>query len=407
MKSKMKRQTAVLIICALFAGILPVGNPAAGKAVTASAAAGTTAQVGYGLNDPVIDSSRTTRWNCVWFGNYWQEDTNGDGKADQNDAKQPVKWRVLSVDGDDAFLLADKGLDCVRYNATGSEVTWETCTVRSWLNGYGAEANGEGINYGDSAFIHNVFSETERSAVRTTDVVNNNNPEYGTKGENGTSDQVYLLSLDEVTNKAYGSLSGGGSEWAEITRYAEAQGAGRRWWLRSSGSGCYAPVVGYYGDVGSIGYGYDDVAVRPALHLDLSFTSSWSYAGTVNSSGGQDEVLPTLTATPTPKVTTNTPSAKKETSSVGKVSSLKLKQKNHTVTISWKRVSKATDYQICYSTSKKWKNKKLKLTKKNKLTIKKLKKKKTYYFRVRAYQTKGKSKTYGPWSAVKKIAMKK
>ncbi len=41
---------------------------------------------------------------------YWQNDTNGDGIADQNDAKEPIKWRVLQVDGDDVFLMSDKNL---------------------------------------------------------------------------------------------------------------------------------------------------------------------------------------------------------------------------------------------------------------------------------------------------------
>lgn len=261
--------------------------------------------------------------------------------------------------------------------------------------------------------------------------MNNDNPELGTEGGNNTSDQVYLLSLDEVKTSGYGFLSDDidinevdKSKIVKNTEYAKMQGAysagltislsteyvgNGPWWLRSPGRDSYnASFVNASGRVSRFGFDVDDidVGVRPALHLNLSSASSWSYAGTVTSDGKENEAA-TLVPGDVLKVTTNTPSAKKETSSVGKVSSLKLKQKNHNVTISWKRVSKATDYQICYSTSKKWKNKKLKLTKKNKLTIKKLKKKKTYYFRVRAYQTKGKSKTYGPWSAVKKITMKK
>ena len=63
--------------------------------------------VSYGLSNPVVCDGVST-WDCIYFGNYWQNDTNGDGKADQNDEKEPIKWRVLSVDGDDAFLLADQ-----------------------------------------------------------------------------------------------------------------------------------------------------------------------------------------------------------------------------------------------------------------------------------------------------------
>ena len=92
---------------------------------------------------------------------------------------------------------------------------------------------------------------------------------------------------------------------------------------------------------------------------------------------------------------------------IGTISAVKLKQKKQVVTISWKKVSGAAGYQVCYSTSKKWKGKKQKLMRTNKLTVKKLKKKKTYYFRVRAYRINGIGKLYGAWSKTKKITIKK
>lgn len=49
------------------------------------------------MQNPTFCSDVST-WECVWFGNYWQEDTNGDGKADEKDDKEPIKWRVLNVD---------------------------------------------------------------------------------------------------------------------------------------------------------------------------------------------------------------------------------------------------------------------------------------------------------------------
>ena len=95
----------------------------------------------YGLNNPTTDSSGVSTWDCIYFGNYWQNDTNGDGVADENDAKQPIKWHVLSVNGDNAFVIADQNLDAKAYNETKTDVTWENSTIRSWLNGYGASAN--------------------------------------------------------------------------------------------------------------------------------------------------------------------------------------------------------------------------------------------------------------------------
>lgn len=115
---------------------------------------------------------------------------------------------MLSVDGDDAFLLADKSLDCQRYHDTDKDVTWETCTIRSWLNGYGAEANQDGIDYSRDNFLDDAFTPAEQSAIWTTYVANNNDyAHYPTKGGNDTSDKVYLLSLTEVVNPVYGFSS--------------------------------------------------------------------------------------------------------------------------------------------------------------------------------------------------------
>ena len=83
-------------------------------------------------------------------------------------------------------------------------------------------------------------------------------------------------------------------------------------------------------------------------------------------------------------------------------------KKKKSVTLSWKKASGAKGYQLQYALNKKFtKKKKSKFTKKRKFTVKKLKKKKTYYFRVRAYKLNGKKKVYGKWSGVKKVKIKK
>ena len=72
------------------------------------------------------------------------------------------------------------------------------------------------------------------------------------------------------------------------------------------------------------------------------------------------------------------------------------------VNVSWKRVTGAKGYQIQYSQKKNFvgaKTMKISGGKKLKAIVKKLKSKKTYYFRVRAIA----GKTTGKWSAVKKV----
>lgn len=85
-----------------------------------------------------------------------------------------------------------------------------------------------------------------------------------------------------------------------------------------------------------------------------------------------------------------------------KVKKLSVKRKGNKAVVSWKKVSDAEKYQLVYSTDKKFKKGVKKLNvKKNKCTVKKLKGKKTYYFKVRAYAGGG----YGPYSAKVKIKL--
>lgn len=73
-----------------------------------------------------------------------------------------------------------------------------------------------------------------------------------------------------------------------------------------------------------------------------------------------------------------------------------------------KRVSGAAGYQVKVSTNKKFKKKKTKTanSKKINITVKKLKAKKKYYVKARAYTIKDGKKSYGKWSKIKKVKMK-
>ncbi len=93
---------------------------------------------------------------------------------------------------------------------------------------------------------------------------------------------------------------------------------------------------------------------------------------------------------------------------VDRVEDVKLKAKSKKITVTFGKVDGAKGYQIEYALNKKMtKSKKAKTTKKTSITIKNLKKGKTYYVRVRAYKLDGKKKVYGKWSSVKKIKVKK
>ena len=252
----------------------------------------TPAKAAVSLQNPTIDGNGVTTWDCIYFGNYYQSNSS---------TKEPIKWRVLSVNGDDAFLLADQTLDVKTYNEEYTDVTWATCTLRTWLN---------------DTFLNTAFTSAEQAAIKNTTVVNEDNPYWNTEGGENTTDKVYLLSIAEASNTAYGFNGEFGTESetreAKNTVYAKERGAwtststeyegNGSWWLRSPGIYSY-----YASNVSYNGYGFDNggyvsndvTAVRPALHLNLSSSTLWSYAGKVTSEGGGGSSQ----ATPTPATT--------------------------------------------------------------------------------------------------------
>ena len=85
-------------------------------------------------------------------------------------------------------------------------------------------------------------------------------------------------------------------------------------------------------------------------------------------------------------------------------------QKGRKLLVTWKKQKKISGYQIQYSTGKTF-AKGTKMTNivksSDKAVIKKLKKGKTYYVRIRSYQKSGSKKTYSAWSSYTKVKIKK
>ena len=425
---KRKRLIASVVTITLMLGLIPYASHI--KPISKAAE--------HGLSNPRVAQDDTVTWDCIYFGNYWQNDTNGDGVADQNDEKEPIKWRVLSVDGNDAFLLSDMALDTKPYNEEKKFATWENCTLRAWLN---------------DSFYNIAFTDKEKSVVTETKATN-------ISGDS-MLDKVSILSNIDAGNASYGfNYDSVKSETrlAQITAYAKANGAfsykeNGCWWLRP-----YNEIRRYIYKVDAGGrfeeYDNEDISttntvIRPCIHINLA-SDTWNKADTVIATGGSF-VTPTPTATPTPTPTqkvTPTPTQRatyaptaaptitpdngqnsiptsatdpsiqpeespevtnkpKTVTAPAKVKGLSAKnKKKKSVTLSWKKVKGAAGYQIQYSANGTAK-KKAKNTKKTKITIKKLKKKKTYSFRVRAYKINSGIKVCGNWCKAKKVKIKK
>ena len=193
--------------------------------------------------------------NIVTFGAYEQDNRAVNGKED-------IKWIVLANEGSKSLLISLHSLDVQPYNTEDEAVTWETCTLRSWLN---------------DTFLDEAFSPEEQKVILTTSVDNSKN--QGSSGWSGsgnnTEDKVFLLSYEEA--KDY--FDSNSERTCKPTSYALTRtnraytdhNENRSWWLRSlDSSPTYASFVNYDGHLGAITkVNFEAPAVRPALWVDL------------------------------------------------------------------------------------------------------------------------------------------
>ena len=197
--------------------------------------------------------------DIVSFGAYEQDNDMSNGKED-------IEWIVLAKENGKAFVISKYALDCQQYNSDCTDVTWETCSLRTWMNG---------------TFMNNAFSAEEQEKIATTNVNADKKPECSTNPGNATSDKVFLLSIAE--GEKYFMTDE--SRMCAPTAYAMAQGAHTSdrnktasgeaacwWWLRSPGN-CRNRAV-YVNNDGSVSYYGDYVdlhldCVRPALWINL------------------------------------------------------------------------------------------------------------------------------------------
>ena len=205
----------------------------------------------------------------ITFGHYPQLTADGSDNTS-------IEWLVLDVDETNhrALVISRYGLDVQPYNTIYTEITWEKCTLRTWLNG---------------EFMNNAFSKTEQGAILKTIVDNSSSQGYSiydTNGGNNTQDKIFLLSYTEaniffgvtwgssnnmksrVTPTAYANAQGG---WEGLLRdYQFAEGATWWWWLRSPGGfQDFAARVNYDGSLGNGNVLNSLGLVRPAMWIDL------------------------------------------------------------------------------------------------------------------------------------------
>ena len=213
---------------------------------------------------------------------------------------EPIRWRILSLDGKIAFILCDSILSNMSYQTdfygnnpyyTGANDApngtvannYEYSAIRKWLN---------------ETFYETAFADFQKEIIVETQVDNSaksTNP-YGNEkcwndGENGyicsdTLDNIFLLSEEDVTNPKYGFLTV--YEECDKARivltsdYSRAIGTfmntektyygNSYWWLRSPNCDySMSRVVNLDGNAHhNFNVNVDYVGVIPAMYIDLT-----------------------------------------------------------------------------------------------------------------------------------------
>jgi hypothetical protein len=199
------------------------------------------------------------------------------------------EWLVLDVKADQMLIITKDIIELKAYNEMEEDVTWETCSLRRWLN---------------DELYNEAFYEV-RAYISPTRLTTEDNPNYDTVGGNDTEDYIFCLSLSEAEKyfasdkervasfyptdeqlKAIGQSVAGNPLYefataeeatADFKAYISSSPA-FYWWLRTPGDSqrrmvCVSNIgnmKGYDGSEASGGLVYDPaIGVRPAMWVDV------------------------------------------------------------------------------------------------------------------------------------------
>ena len=191
--------------------------------------------------------------DTVMFGAYPQSSRRGN---------EPIEWQILAKEGGRCLVISRYALDVKSYNYGSAALqkegaTWNTCTLRGWLNG---------------EFYKKAFSRAEQAVIALSTVKADPNPKNGINPGNDTTDKVFILGISEAT-KYFGSKD---ERKCPKTSFCIDKGGpfnnnSAFWWLRSPGKDSH--YAAFVDDNGSINYkgqiSSKNCAVRPALWISM------------------------------------------------------------------------------------------------------------------------------------------
>jgi hypothetical protein len=237
--------------------------------------------------------------------------TLGVYEQDNDDsALEPIVWQILTVEDGKAFVLSEKILtrgsyfnpEWIKYKYTywSHSCVADTSYMNYWgsapespdrvMGGLTADSvpldwkNNRGPEtdlfylharyWCNETFYNGAFSDEEKERILLSDIINHDNPMYGTTGGPDTQDYVFFLSYDEIMTY----LPTEEDRIASFSTYADnlpVEYGGREvyYWLRTPGIyrinamyvyGGYGAVTLYGSDVGHNMLGY-----RPAMWITI------------------------------------------------------------------------------------------------------------------------------------------
>ena len=173
---------------------------------------------------------------------------------------EPIVWDVLAEEGNRKLLLSRKAVAKRPYHDADEPVSWETCSLRAWLNG---------------DFYRAAFNDYEKQHILKIPVTADRNTYCNTDAGNSTDDHVFLLSLPEVNALLRRKLSAKRKCEADPADAPDADNdnkaaddTGCVWWLRSPGSEKNeAACVNGDGQISNFGLPANTptIAVRPCI----------------------------------------------------------------------------------------------------------------------------------------------
>ena len=185
---------------------------------------------------------------------------------------EPIRWRILTSDGDKAFVFCDSIISTSAYDDWDNN--YAESEIRMWLN---------------ETFYKTAFSELQRLVILKTMVDNSSQSAGASAGKDAcenTWDNIFLLSYQEVTNSTYGFSSSykkyDSARRMKPSDYALAIGAGVQtyfdgyegngyWWLRSRTYGAFGGEVSCIFSTGAVreqSYKFTN-GIAPAMWIKL------------------------------------------------------------------------------------------------------------------------------------------